>query len=582
MTKNEEMKKDVKIIVCTHTQFKPVVTNKVYEVLDVRDNGDFCDVAVDGKTMRVPGPFYSEMLHMRRVLARKSLPEYIGFCHYRKYMEFMDDVPEVDVLIEKHGAITTQPIDLTMPMRKQYNTWGNVEDLDICTQIINERYPDFAKAWNRSLDSCWMHPSTMSIMRTVDFRKLFDVMWDVVGEYLRRIGGDIDARVMSMPEAYHLETFNLPYERRVGGQLGERIHSAWMDWRFPNAARYKMVEVSPKVDNPWKIPRKDVITVAIVHYNTPELTRAEILSIRKHGGEKYHIVILDNSDKEPWKEKMAGVDVYDNTSGQLIDFDAALALWPKRNAKRGGWDGCNFGSVKHMMSVDWLVQNIGPFILMDSDILLKQPIDDLWNENYTAVGQEDNAWGNPGAIPRLLPFLCFINSPECRRLGIRYHDPSRSFALGVGKDWYDTGASFLEDIKNKDGARLGRAAIDRRIEHLGNGSWRRKDKSGEWMQKHRALWDKNMAEPMSEQRSSVFGLTITKKENIMEHVDAITQDGRQYRLTAHDGYMLKAKDTGDVRKSVNTMKVNRWEVIEVGKPATTSKPRTAKRVKGKG
>lgn len=68
----------------------------------------------------------------------------------------------------------------------------------------------------------------------------------------------------------------------------------------------------------------------------------------------------------------------------------------------------------------------------------------------------------------------------------------------------------------------------------------------------------------------------------MEHVDAITQDGRQYRLTAHDGYMLRAKDTGDVRKSVNTMKMNRWEVIEVGKPATTSKPGTAKRVKRKG
>ena len=91
-----------------------------------------------------------------------------------------------------------------------------------------------------------------------------------------------------------------------------------------------------------------------------------------------------------------------------------------------------------------------------------------------------------------------------------------------------------------------------------------------------------MAEPMSEQRSSVFGLTITKKENIMEHVDAITQDGRQYRLTAHDGYMLKAKDTGDVRKSVNTMKVNRWDVIEVGKPSATGKPRTAKRAERKG
>ena len=38
-------------------------------------------------------------------------------------------------------------------------------------------------------------------------------------------------------------------------------------------------------------------TVAIVHYNTPELTEAAILSLRKHGGEDYKVVIFDNSDE---------------------------------------------------------------------------------------------------------------------------------------------------------------------------------------------------------------------------------------------------------------------------------------------
>ena len=33
--------------------------------------------------------------------------------------------------------------------------------------------------------------------------------------------------------------------------------------------------------------------VAIVHYNTPELTEAAILSLRKHGGEDYEITVVD-------------------------------------------------------------------------------------------------------------------------------------------------------------------------------------------------------------------------------------------------------------------------------------------------
>ena len=37
-------------------------------------------------------------------------------------------------------------------------------------------------------------------------------------------------------------------------------------------------------------------TVAIIHFNTPELTEALVKSIRKHGGEEYQVVIFDNSD----------------------------------------------------------------------------------------------------------------------------------------------------------------------------------------------------------------------------------------------------------------------------------------------
>ena len=71
-------------------------------------------------------------------------------------------------------------------------------------------------------------------------------------------------------------------------------------------------------------------TVAIVHYNTPELTEACIHSIRRHGGKDYRIVVFDNSDKRPFP-KMKDVEVFDNTKGQIFNFDQELEKYPNKD-----------------------------------------------------------------------------------------------------------------------------------------------------------------------------------------------------------------------------------------------------------
>ena len=237
--------KDAKIYVCAHSDFEPVVKNEVYETIDSRKL----------KGCKIPDLYYSELWQMKKVSERKKLPKYIGFCHYRRYFNFMDNVPEIGKTIETYGAITTKKADLGMKMIDQYATWGNPEDLDICTQIINEKYPDFAPAWNRSLASKQMHLATMSIMRTDDWMDMLDVMWGVAQEFLKRIGGDIVKRVEENPKAYHIgeqpfTTFT--HELRVGGQFAERINSAWIDWKFPNAYEFPLKVTHDKIEIPFK------------------------------------------------------------------------------------------------------------------------------------------------------------------------------------------------------------------------------------------------------------------------------------------------------------------------------------------
>ena len=260
-------------------------------------------------------------------------------------------------------------------------------------------------------------------------------------------------------------------------------------------------------------------TICIVHYNTPELTRAAVLSIRRHGGEDYRVVIFENScdaeladgkkrkarpfrpdadatgvvaTDDAMRKALGEVEIIDNSRGQLVDFEEELARWPKKK-KDSEERLAHFGSAKHMMSVEWLIQHIeGPFILADSDILMKRNINELWDESATACGFIDSGINNPGIVKRLWPMLCFINAPECRRLGIHYYDGMRCWGIESGRKngcWYDTGAAFLEDIRNTEGATLRQVDIRDKMEHMWSGSWREKDSETDaWLAKHERLW----------------------------------------------------------------------------------------------
>ena len=240
-------------------------------------------------------------------------------------------------------------------------------------------------------------------------------------------------------------------------------------------------------------------TVAIIHYNTPLLTEAAIKSLRKHGGETYRVVVFDNSDRTPFTSKMRGVEVIDNTHGQIIDFDAELEKYPERDRSIGCAKGCEFGSAKHMMTVQRLWELLPDgFVLMESDILIKRNIDEFFDETQSVVGycQKHQPY-NPFGIGRMLPMLCYMNVPMLKREGARYFDPERTYGLLPGgrqniNNWYDTGAVLLADILAKRPRLIGRH-LDIRlfVEHYGSGSWQNNDKAQQvvWLEQHRDLWD---------------------------------------------------------------------------------------------
>lgn len=222
--------------------------------------------------------------------------------------------------------------------------------------------------------------------------------------------------------------------------------------------------------------------MCVVHYSTPFMVECLIKSINKHTP-NCHIYVFDNSDVKPFINTFDNVTVFDNTNKQLIDFEKILLKYPERYNDNLS----NFGSFKHCISIQKCIELIDDnFVLMDSDVLIKKDISDLYQEDKIFVGEIGT---EKGWVDRLCPFLCFLNINMCKLYDIKfYHD---KYIFGLTKFQkenlrYDVGGYFLEQSFKYDHLLIN---INDYIVHYHGASWKNNKIILErWLLNHKYLW----------------------------------------------------------------------------------------------
>jgi len=230
-----------KIYICTHTDFDCPVHHPVYEVLDARKLFPN-DKAPNG----VDALYYSELLSYKWLADHPdTLPDIIGFCHYRKYWEFMDDVPNLEALIQEHGCITLHLHEVKGSVYDQYDRCFFFGDMDIAKAIVMFRHPDLYPTFTRMLQGNTFYACNMFIMRKADFLQMMDVVWDVLQRYLTVIDQDIQDRILQHADAYLNKASRkgkqVAHQYRMGGHIGERVASAWIMHHFPHPKTYAKI-----------------------------------------------------------------------------------------------------------------------------------------------------------------------------------------------------------------------------------------------------------------------------------------------------------------------------------------------------
>lgn len=225
-----------KIYICTHVDFDCPVKNPVYEILDSRK-------LFDGNKMEngLDQMFYSELASYKYIADKGDLPDYIGFCQYRKYFSFMDDVPNIPELVKKHGCIATEPYIAKKDIYSQYAKCFNFADLDVAKGIVAAGCPDVFPAFKAMLEGKELYTGNMFIMKKKDFTELMGDLWKVLDCFVQAVGPDIIGRINAHPHLYLNKKgilSQVAHQYRIGGNIGERFVSAWIMSRFKNPKLY--------------------------------------------------------------------------------------------------------------------------------------------------------------------------------------------------------------------------------------------------------------------------------------------------------------------------------------------------------
>jgi hypothetical protein len=226
--------------------------------------------------------------------------------------------------------------------------------------------------------------------------------------------------------------------------------------------------------------------ICIIHYNTPELTLACIRSLLKTTP-NVNVLLFDNSDRKSFHvplEMNGAIEVIDNTRGDVINFDEWLDTFDNKSPTNN-----SYASAKHCYTVQWLIDHRKrPFVLMDSDVLVKHDITEIFDDKYVYVGEEKLHKSRFGNLMRVLPYLCYVNVPLVKSYGITFYNRQKMFALSMEYPAaaYDTGCWFYEDCHRR-AAPVRNICFDKYALHFGHGSWKEKDATP-WLEQNKTLW----------------------------------------------------------------------------------------------
>lgn len=209
----------IKIFTMTHKKFE-VPADKMYEPLHVGREGKV-DLGYlsdnTGEHISDLNCYYSELTGFYWLWKNYHEAEYIGTCHYRRFLlneqEKIFTEAEYLKLLKEYDLITTKRVLLNNSYHFGFSANHNIHALNVTGEVIKELHPDYYETFIRLVNG----PETYFGNIIVTSKNLFDEYCDWMFSIFFEVQKRID-----------LETDEDEYHKRVFGFISEFLLLVWV------------------------------------------------------------------------------------------------------------------------------------------------------------------------------------------------------------------------------------------------------------------------------------------------------------------------------------------------------------------
>lgn len=245
------MDEKLDIFILTYKDFQQQVKNTVYKVVCCEDKTIDTTLPILYDTEKCNSrnnildsitdwnSFYSELTMTYWLWKNYKIKDYVGICHYRRYFEFMDEIPDLYSIFSEYDVILPKPFLFNVDLNGQYSIYHNVFDLNTMLEVISELYPEYNDDAENVLKGNKFYPCNMFIMKKENFISYCEFIFSVVDGYLKKLNlktvEDVKTMVCDKWEDYYKPFFpnnTLSYQMRIGGFLSERLLNIFIKHNF--------------------------------------------------------------------------------------------------------------------------------------------------------------------------------------------------------------------------------------------------------------------------------------------------------------------------------------------------------------
>jgi hypothetical protein len=250
------MNNNLDIFVFSHKTPRIIPNNDAYKVVclekDIEKiNGDFEKIVCDESKENIINleHAYSEGARMHYIWKNIPLKKYIGTAHYRRYFDFMENIPNLDELFKTHDAILPKFDWGWYAIDYQYSCCHNVNDLKVVLEVIKEQFPEYYEEAEKTMKCDKFYPCNIFIMTSEMFDKYCEFVFGVLDGYNKKMGfkNDIDVfnHVVNDIQTYCNNKCGMLcsvyYQARIQAFLMERIGNIFYNKNIKNPYEVELV-----------------------------------------------------------------------------------------------------------------------------------------------------------------------------------------------------------------------------------------------------------------------------------------------------------------------------------------------------